>query len=344
MEKTKLLILRLTDRCNLACRYCYAAYDGISKTEMPFETAKAAIALFAQPGGKLKIQFTGGEPLLCAGLMQQIFRHVKSEGIQTAFSIQTNGTLLTRETCALLREMRCAVGVSLDGIGEANALRVYPDGSPSLDDALAGVRALADAGMRCNLNAVVSQANQGFLGGLIRLAALLGNVHGVGLDMFRPIGRGENAGLAPDVETLPDDLLRMLERRAELAALGADIRIKELEKVRAMLQAGVRETLYCYAQTGFSAAVDPRGNIYPCASFVGMPDMRIGSIAEGFRSMPQVPGMDETCAACADAAICRGGCPAGRAACGGRSETDCRMHRTIIEYGRKENAETFMPD
>ena len=53
MEKTKLLILRLTDRCNLACRYCYAAYDGISKTEMPFETAKAAIALFAQPGGKL---------------------------------------------------------------------------------------------------------------------------------------------------------------------------------------------------------------------------------------------------------------------------------------------------
>ena len=195
MEKTKLLILRLTDRCNLACRYCYAAYDGISKTDMPFETAKAAIALFAQPGGKLKIQFTGGEPLLCAGLMQQIFQHVKSEGIQTAFSIQTNGTLLTRETCAVLREMRCAVGVSLDGIGEANVLRVYPDGSPSLDDALAGVRALADAGMRCNLNAVVSRANQNFLDGLIRLAALLGNVHGVGLDMFRPIGRGENAGL-----------------------------------------------------------------------------------------------------------------------------------------------------
>ena len=228
MEKTKLLILRLTDRCNLACRYCYATYGGICKADMPFETAKAAIALFAQPGGKLKIQFTGGEPLLCAGLMQQIFQHVKSEGIQTAFSIQTNGTLLTRETCAVLREMRCAVGVSLDGIGEANALRVYPDGSPSLDDALAGVRALADAGMRCNLNAVVSRANQNFLDGLIRLAALLGNVHGVGLDMFRPIGRGENAGLAPDVETLPDDLLRMLECREELAALGADIRIKEL--------------------------------------------------------------------------------------------------------------------
>lgn len=197
MEKTKLLILRLTDRCNLACRYCYATYGGICKADMPFETAKAAIALFAQPGGKLKIQFTGGEPLLCAGLMQQIFQHVKSEGIQTAFSIQTNGTLLTRETCAVLREMRCAVGVSLDGIGEANALRVYQDGSPSLDDALAGVRALADAGMRCNLNAVVSRANQNFLGGLIRLAALLGNVHGVGLDMFRPIGAAKTPASRP---------------------------------------------------------------------------------------------------------------------------------------------------
>ena len=146
------------------------------------------------------------------------------------------------------------------------------------------------------------------------------------------------------METFPDDLLRMLEWRKELAVLGADIRIKELEKVRAMLQAGVQENFYCYAQTGFSAAVDPRGNIYPCASFVGMPDMRIGSIAEGFRSMRQIPGMDETCDACTDAAICRGGCPAGRAACGGRSETDCMMHRTIIEYGRKEYAETFMPD
>ena len=85
------------------------------------------------------------------------------------------------------------------------------------------------------------------------------------------------------METFPDDLLRMLEWRKELAVLGADIRIKELEKVRALLQAGVQENFYCYAQTGFSAAVDPRGNIYPCASFVGMPDMRIGSIAEGFQ-------------------------------------------------------------
>jgi uncharacterized protein len=338
MQQTKLLILRLTDRCNLACRYCYAACNGSPGADMSLNTAKAAIALFAQPGDKLKIQFTGGEPLLCTELMREIFFHLKQTGIQTAFSLQTNGTLLTRETCTLLKEMRCAVGVSLDGIGEANGLRVYPSGRTSFEDALEGIRMLGRAGMRCNFNAVVTRANQSRLGELVQLAALLGNVPGVGLDMFRPIGRGAAESFAPDTAALPADITHFLKRRAELAALGADIRIKELEKVRVMLRAGRQESCYCYAQTGLSAAVDPKGDIYPCSSFVGIPEMRMGNVTEGFRFFPPVPGPEGECISCADAAICRGGCPAGRFACGGRNEADCLMHRTIIEYGRKEYA------
>ena len=48
MEKTKLLILRLTDRCNLSCKYCYAASE--ETMDMSLETAKAAIDLLAKPG------------------------------------------------------------------------------------------------------------------------------------------------------------------------------------------------------------------------------------------------------------------------------------------------------
>lgn len=343
MEKTKLLILRITNRCNLACEYCYAA--GCGTSDMSLETAVKAIDLLAKPGEKLKIQFTGGEPLLCQQLMQDIFQYVNTRGIQTSFSLQTNGTLLTKEACNLLKKMRCGVGVSLDGIGEANRLRCYSDKTPAFYDTLDGIHNLARAGIRCNLNAVVSSASQGKLSELVELAGFLENVGGIGLDMFRPIGRGERNDYAPDIMTLADHLKAMLVKQKELADLGVVVRIKELEKVRTMLENGVQESCYCYAQTGDSFAVNPKGDIYPCSSFVGMADMCMGNVESGFEtdaagagkcisygSQVRVPGMDSQCSACAYAAICRGGCPAGRKACGGKNETDCCMHRTIIEY------------
>lgn len=342
MEKTKLLILRLTDRCNLRCKYCYASCS--ENADMSLETAQRAISLFAEPGDKLKLQFTGGEPLLFLELMEDIFRYVKAQGIQTSFSVQTNGTLLTEEVCEVLRKMRCAVGVSLDGVGTANGLRVFPDGTPALYAAAEGIRNLARCGMGCNLNAVVTSVNQHELPGLLDLAATLGGVRGVGLDMFRPLGRGQGENLTPCPDTLPRDIERMLEHREELLHLGVDIRVKELEKVRCMLTAEISDVpVYCYAQTGLSAAVDPRGRIYPCASLVGIDSMCMGSVYdERLRAAPSLD-CDPRCASCPDVRICRGGCPAGRVALGGRSEADCAMHRAVIAYGRKKYAEISMP-
>ena len=294
MERTKLLILRVTNRCNLACRYCYAAPDGSDENkgiaggcadntaDMSFETAVKAINLIASPGSKLKIQFTGGEPLLCPQLMEQVAKYTNRKGIWASYSLQTNGTLLTPQNCQLLKKMRCGVGVSLDGMGEANGLRCYPDGTPAFEAAVNGIRNLAQAGIQCNLNAVISRQNQHRLEELLDLAAYLQNVRGIGLDMFRPIGRGVKNDFSPELENLPADLTRLLEKQKILSDLGVQIRIKELEKVRVMRQKGVQESCYCYAQTGDSFAVDPAGDIYPCSSFVGMPDMRMGNVEDSF--------------------------------------------------------------
>lgn len=232
--------------------------------------------------------------------------------------------------------MRCAVGVSLDGMGAANGQRVYPNGESTVDVVVAGIRNLGAAGICCNLNAVVTVENQNFLYQLPELAAYLGSVRGIGLDMFRPLGRGTDGHQAPDMTMLAKDIRLMLEKCEELEQLGVRIRIKELEKVRRMLREEVRETCYCYAQTGDSAAVDPRGDVYPCSSFVGMQQWYMGNVETGFHFIEKIPGPDGDCECCPDAGICRGGCPAGRAACGGCNEVDCLMHRTIIQYGRKE--------
>ena len=51
------LTLHLTDRCNLACRYCYQRHGA---SDMPRETAEAAIDRLAT-GNNPGIVFFGGE-------------------------------------------------------------------------------------------------------------------------------------------------------------------------------------------------------------------------------------------------------------------------------------------
>lgn len=141
MEKAKLLTLRITERCNLACRYCYAARA--EQGDMPFGIAALAIDRFAGPGRKLKIQFTGGEPLLCLDLMEQAAAYARQQGIAASFSVQTNGTLLSEAACRALKAMNCAVGVSLrwHGRGE-RAARL-----PGRQARLSGRRSPASSGL-----------------------------------------------------------------------------------------------------------------------------------------------------------------------------------------------------
>lgn len=336
MKRTRLLILRITERCNLACRYCYAACSDTG--DMNIDTAKKAIDLFAGAGDRLKIQFTGGEPLLCIKLMDEVSRYTRKQRINASFSVQTNGTMLNRESCAVLRAMGCAIGVSLDGIGDANSLRVYPDGSPAFPHTVNGIKALGTFRMQCNLNAVVTRVNQTHLDELVELAAYLGNVRGVGLDMFRPLGCGYGRDFMPDEAKLAHDIERMLQKAASLRELGMDIRIKEAEKMRLMVEHGLSGGCYCYAQTGESAAVDYNGDVYPCSSFVGLEKYRLGNIANEIRPLPSgVYELNGACVQCPYLPLCRGGCPAGRAADGTLSLCDCVMHKTFIDHERKHH-------
>ncbi len=197
MEGIRLLVLRLTERCNLRCAYCYAARDGETPFDMDEDTALRAVELCCPPGRTLRVQFTGGEPLLKLELMEAVAAFGRESGRKLLLSVQTNGTLLTAEVCRRLKAIRCGVGVSLDGPGEANALRVFPDGRVSTESVVQGIQNLGEAGMRCGMTTVVTAVNAARLGELPDLALWLGNVAGVGLDLFRPLGRGAGRDLSP---------------------------------------------------------------------------------------------------------------------------------------------------
>ena len=106
------LVLRLTNRCNLACGYCYAG-SGPAGEDLSPERAAEAVALACPPGEALRIQFTGGEPLLRWDTAAKVLDFGRASGRRFHAAIQTNGTLLTPALCRELRARRAALSSPL---------------------------------------------------------------------------------------------------------------------------------------------------------------------------------------------------------------------------------------
>ena len=165
-EKEKILTqtvtFQVTDDCNLACKYCYQTHKG--KKKMSFDTAKKMIDLLLtgekgmgdyinprrSPG--LIIDFIGGEPLLEVGLIDRICSYTIGQMIElnhpwlmkTMFSICSNGVCYFEpEVQKVLQKWnnRLSFSVTVDGNKELHdSCRVFPDGRPSYDLAIAAAK------------------------------------------------------------------------------------------------------------------------------------------------------------------------------------------------------------
>jgi uncharacterized protein len=111
-KEIKLLILLVTDDCNLRCRYCYAR-GGEKKEYMSWETAGKAVDYVAARSRSFKIQFSGGEPLLNFPLVKRVIEYVKMRWGSATFQLQTNGTLIDRAVAQELKNLRYADNMNL---------------------------------------------------------------------------------------------------------------------------------------------------------------------------------------------------------------------------------------
>ncbi len=132
--ENRTITLTITEKCNLACIYCYE--HNKSAADMSFETAKAILDNELRGGEQAEntyIELFGGEPFLNFELMKQVVEYVLSfyRG-KLRFFATTNGTLVHGEVQKWLHETRrfVTVGLSLDGTREAHNL----NRSNSFDD------------------------------------------------------------------------------------------------------------------------------------------------------------------------------------------------------------------
>ena len=174
------MTLSLTHRCNLACRYCYAAKT--EKPDMSLDTAIAALdwgISMTPEGEQLDIGFFGGEPLLCTELISDICDYLRiakrHHNRRIELSITTNGTLLDKAALAFLSKENIAVCVSIDGPKEVHdAFRQNAEGKGSFDTVFENLKLACWWLDQVQVNAVYTPETIQKLPGTLRFLADLG--------------------------------------------------------------------------------------------------------------------------------------------------------------------------
>jgi uncharacterized protein len=113
-----ILELRITLRCNLSCKYCFLgeSLHQPDKEMMSLGDYKKLIKDCKDKGLK-EVVFTGGEPLIRFGLLQELVEFSSSLDLKT--KIHSNGTLISEEKCRqLVNSGLTEVRISIDSIDE----------------------------------------------------------------------------------------------------------------------------------------------------------------------------------------------------------------------------------
>jgi uncharacterized protein len=291
-------------------------------------------------GAPMTLGFIGGEPFLARDLLHACVRHAASAavraGIDLRFSVTTNATRLSEADCALLRDHRFAVTVSLDG-GAAVHDRNRPDGAGrgSFAAALAGIRPLLREPGRARLSARATVGRDNLavaerVEDLVRLG-----FQDVGVS---PLRTGPNPALLLRDGDWPRFLAAMItaaEIEWRRVRDGAAPRFANLWIALKEIHRGSARPLPCGAALSYvSLAAD--GRYHTCHRTIGDARFALGSLASGLDDEARAAFLSARlvdrqapCAQCWARYLCGGGCHAEVASAG---RTGCDYIRGWLEY------------
>ncbi|MDO5317081.1 MAG: radical SAM protein [bacterium] len=327
-ENWSRLELSLSERCNLACRYCYCGTcrDEVPNSGlMPSEIARRAVEwLFAHSGkDDVSITFFGGEPLLNKQVMKEAIalsqKLAAERGVKAEYVMTTNGTLLDDEAIDLIKTYNFGLMVSLDGPQELHDAQCPTrDGNGSWDLATAGIRRLMKRRSRVTVRCTMAHP-------VPDLMKLIRFFDGFGFTRI-VLGPVSNPIFPSACDFTAEDRRQMERQTADEVvpwmldevASGREPKynpFSDLEEDQVCARAPGVSPFRCGACRG-TTTVGADGTLYPCHRFVGMKDWVVGTMAEG-------PDLDrcrafwrnwracvkETCSKCWAYRICGGPCP-----------------------------------
>jgi len=322
--KTYSVIMKVTNDCNMNCKYCFVEKSAPRNRIISLETVKR---LFDEleihsPSQSIQLIWHGGEPLLASlDFFQGVINLQKEYKKEYVNSIQTNGTLLTEEFARFFKENTFEIGVSLDGPKQLNDLvRVYRSGKSSFEKVVNNMMILKKLKIHFGLLSTLSKANVRNAREIYSFCKEYELPLKFSLLYFSGNAR-ENLDL---LSVTPDECAEFL---LELAKIWMNdpspIEIDNLEKFLGNVLVHGKYPLSCSALTncheGF-LAIGPTGDIYPCCLFQGYEEYRYGNIHE--ISLAEIPNtivwekldgrvdyINKVCSDCPIKEYCNGGCP-----------------------------------
>lgn len=169
----RVLVLHLTDYCNLHCKYCFIEgniSDNYKRENMSIKIFRQGVDLFGNliKGKKFRknpsLVFYGGEPLLNWLVLAKGLDYIKAQQKKSIIPknvekiLITNGTLITNEIAKKLKENNVLVSISIDGPKKFHNLnRVYRNGGGSFHKAIKGLEILRNNGIKPTVSCVLSK-------------------------------------------------------------------------------------------------------------------------------------------------------------------------------------------
>lgn len=347
------IALLITQNCNLACTYCYGKDGGYGSCgNMSSATARKAIDWLIEQSGDIRtlgVAFFGGEPLLNFPLMKEVVEYARRCGAESdkefEFTVSTNGSLLTDEKIAFLKENKVDPIVSFDGPKDVqDAQRPFRNGQGSYDVIKPKIRKLLEVFPNATARATLKGATQprevraalnkiGFQSSYMTIASP---------SLFDAPDRrkGEDSGsrsMTADLDLEADDLLQSTKSRDANRLLW----LKENGELVPRLTAFInKEKKYfgCGAGRAY-VGVDNAGGVFLCARFVGTKEYRLGNIHEGQLTrdgyMKSPIRTVEECRKCFARYTCGGGCYHENVGASGAADKPsvsyCRIMRRSVE-------------
>ncbi len=147
------VIIKVTNSCNLRCKYCYNGEKRDSEC-LSLQRFEKLLTVLITKYNSISLLWHGGEPIL-AGLdyfksaMDIVKRFRIQYGVDIENSIQTNGTLIDKNWIKFFKDNDFHIGISFDGINNEKYRQ-------QTDKVLSAIQLLKKNKVRFGCNAVVA--------------------------------------------------------------------------------------------------------------------------------------------------------------------------------------------
>ena len=234
--------IKMTDECNLACRYCYAESGGNCKETLSLDTLKDIAYQVKDIASHVEYTISGGEPLLNPDTLKYI-KFLKELG--NGIYLLTNGLLISEDNAKFLAENCLMIKISLDGSNDG--INAITRGKNGFDKIMNSYELLLKYNANVKINMTITKKN---INDIQNMVEKFGSR--LSLQPFFKAGRGSGN---EDLEITGSEYFHAMANVEGVNPLGAVARSLNTLRGRGVTKCAMADS---------EISISENGDVFPC--------------------------------------------------------------------------------